>query len=119
MDNQAPLDLRTLETLRALQPKGAPDLLNELIDLFIQTVPPQIEQIRVAITQGDSEALYKTAHALKGNSASIGAVRLADHAKELEQMGRMRNLQGATQPVERIEQEYTRVVNALEQQRKR
>jgi two-component system, sensor histidine kinase and response regulator len=119
LDNQSPLDMKIIETLRALQPKGAPDVLGELIDMFIQNVPPQIERIRVAIQQGDSETLYKTAHALKGNSASIGAVRLADHASELEQNGRMQNLQDATQSVERIEQEFTRAVNALEQQRKR
>jgi len=116
MSNESPLDLETIATLRALQPEGADDIIGELCDMFRKTVPPLIEKMRLAAAQGDSETLYKSAHSLKGNSAALGAVVLAARAKEIEMMGRMKNLQDAVAQVALVEQEYVRALAALEQQ---
>ncbi|MBI5304024.1 MAG: Hpt domain-containing protein [Chloroflexi bacterium] len=116
MWDDATLDLATIETLRALQPEGMGDIIGELLDMFRKTAPPLLQQLRVAAERGDSEALYKTAHSLKGTSAALGAAALAAQAKEIEMMGRMRNLQDVTTQVALVEQEYARALDALEQQ---
>ncbi len=117
MSEGQPLDLVMIETLRGLQPEDAPDIIGELLDMFLKTAPPLLEQIRTAAAQNNSEVLYKSAHALKGNSAALGAVALAECAKQVEMMGRMKNLQDVANQVALVEQEYARAIEALEQQR--
>jgi len=113
MENEYPLDAQMLDSLRALQPEGGPDVIIELFEMFQSVAPPLLEKIRVAAAQGDSDALSKSAHSLKGNSASLGATILAAQLKELEQMGRMKNLHGVADKVARVEREYTRARDAF------
>lgn len=112
-----PLDVEMLNTLRALQPEGDADVIGELFDMFQSVAPPLLEKIRVAVAQRDSELLYKSAHSLKGNSASLGATTLAALLKELELMGRMGDLQGATEKIAQVEKEFERALHALENER--
>ncbi|MBI5652202.1 MAG: Hpt domain-containing protein [Chloroflexi bacterium] len=113
MENDYPLDAQMLDSLRALQPEGGPDVIIELFEMFQTVAPPLLEKIRVAAAQGDSDTLYKSAHSLKGDSASLGASILAAQLKELEQMGRMKKLSGVSDQLARVEREYTRALTAF------
>ncbi len=115
---EQPLDLQMLNELRALQTEDSPqDVIGELIDLLLSTAPPLLEKIRQAIADGDSDALYRSAHSLKGNCASMGAVVLAAQIKELELMGRQNQMEGASEKLVQVEKEYARAIEAVEQER--
>jgi two-component system, sensor histidine kinase and response regulator len=116
MNHNEPLDLETLEALRALQPEGAPDVISELVTMFRNTMPPLLAKLHDAIARQDAELLYKSAHSLKGNSASLGAVILAQRLKEMEQLGRMKIFDGVENQMAIIESEYARALSALEAQ---
>jgi two-component system, sensor histidine kinase and response regulator len=48
--------------------------------------------IQTAVRDGDSQALYSSAHSLKGTLGTLGAHRACEAALTLEQMGRNHDL---------------------------
>ena len=114
---QNPLDMEVLESLRALQTAGAPDLLSELIDLFLVDMPALIDAMRAAIAAGDATALQRAAHSGKGSSANLGAPALARLCKAVEDLGRSGATADAADWMARVEAEYARVAAALERER--
>jgi CheY-like chemotaxis protein len=62
--------------------------LRELVQAFLHEVPNQLELIDRALAQVDIKSLREEAHALKGSSINIGASRMANLAKALEDHGK-------------------------------
>jgi len=52
---------------------GGPRALAEVIDVFLQTIPRRLDDMRQAHKRGDADAIRALAHSLKGASAQIGA----------------------------------------------
>ncbi|MBA3945548.1 MAG: PAS domain-containing protein [Herpetosiphonaceae bacterium] len=117
MPKAATLDHAMLNELRGLQEEGMPDLLSELVDLFMDEAPRLITAIRAAITMGDAGALRVAAHTLKGCSSNLGALVLAGECKKLEDLGRGGALGDAPRGFEAVEMEYARAATALRQER--
>ena len=69
----------------------------ELIGSFLHDLPVQLDLIQAAIAQSDTAELYRIAHKLKSSCASLGAMRLAELVRRLEQAGRQNALDGADQ----------------------
>ena len=63
------------------------ELLQELIDLFLDTTPRLVSDIKTGIEQRDPGAILHSAHALKGALLSIGANQAAHAALQLETIG--------------------------------
>jgi CheY-like chemotaxis protein/HPt (histidine-containing phosphotransfer) domain-containing protein len=116
MDETEPiLNLRVLENFRQLQISGEPDLLHQLIDLYLADVPERLNVLRQALAQGDAARLAQTAHSLKGSSANIGAQRVARVCLELERCGKANDLSAAAEHLATLEQELERARQALSQ----
>jgi HPt (histidine-containing phosphotransfer) domain-containing protein len=65
-----------------------PGVVREIVSDFRQSAAQKIATIRGAIGTGDARALEFEAHSLKGNSATLGASRVAAVASLLEVLGR-------------------------------
>ncbi len=78
------LDQRVWEDLRALGGSEADGLILELISMYLEDAPIQLEAIREAVRQADRRALAFHAHALRSPSASLGALGLAEACAALE-----------------------------------
>ncbi len=78
------LDQRVWEDLRALGGSEADGLILELISMYLEDVPIQLEAIREAVRQADRRAIAFHAHALRSPSASLGALGLAEACASLE-----------------------------------
>jgi HPt (histidine-containing phosphotransfer) domain-containing protein len=111
-----PLDRSVLAGLRGLQEEGEPDILGELIGLFLTDAPPQLVALREAARAGDASSVEQVAHALKGSSGNMGAVRMGAICAELEEMGRSEKLAAAPVGVSRLEEELGRVRAAFEEE---
>ncbi|MDP8904830.1 MAG: Hpt domain-containing protein [Chloroflexota bacterium] len=61
-----------------------PEFLRELVEAYIDDAPAQLASIRVGLAEGDVVLVNRAAHTLKSNSASVGAVGLAEMCRELE-----------------------------------
>ena len=82
-----PLDRE--KTLKKLN--GDLDLLEELIELFINDLTTKINGIQKAVSGGNWDEVARLAHSLKGSSGAIGAEFCRDRAVCLEQVARLRN----------------------------
>ena len=83
------IDKATFEELK--QMSGA-DFINELIDAFLEDAPNMIQNMQTAAAGGDVESFRRNAHSLKSNAYTFGANELGELAKELETMGKEKNL---------------------------
>lgn len=83
------LDQDVLASLRELQGEGEPDLVGELVELFIEDTPARIADLRQAVARGDLEATALAAHSCKGSSANLGATALAGACGALEAAARL------------------------------
>jgi HPt (histidine-containing phosphotransfer) domain-containing protein len=83
------IDKATFEELK--QMSGA-DFINELIDAFLDDGPNMINQMQTALAAKDVESFRRNAHSLKSNANTFGATELGALAKELELMGKEKNL---------------------------
>ncbi len=99
------VDDAALEALRALQEPEGPDVVQEMIELFLGDLAARHEAITAALAGGQADRLRAEAHALKSSAAYIGAPRLAEAAKALEQVARAADLPGAQVAAARLAQE--------------
>lgn len=85
------------------------DFEQELLQMFVQTIAPRIESLRIAIANQDFQQIEKIAHYIKGSSASSGVRSLEALTLELEQQGRSQTLDGADRLFANVEDEFRRV----------
>ena len=111
---EGPLDLSVLAGLRELQEEGEPDILGELIELFLTDVPPQLAALQEAVEAVEAHSVERIAHTLKGSSANMGATRMTAICSELENAGASGDLSRAPELLERLVEEFGRVRMALE-----
>ena len=104
------LDAAALDNLISL---GGDEFLTEVIDTFLADAPELLTTLRRSLDTPDADELRRAAHTLKSNGATLGAQEFAEHCRELEQRAKSGHLEGATELVDRIEQEYERLRDAL------
>lgn len=75
----------------------------ELLRVFLNDLPVQFERMRTAVAQSDADDLYQVAHRLKSSCGSIGAPRLAELVRRLEQAGRQHSLNSAVELLRQVE----------------
>lgn len=83
------LDPATLDRLRELNEPGEPDIVIELLTLFLADAPARLAAVAAAQRAGDARGLQRGAHGLKGAAANIGALRLQALCHRLEDLGRL------------------------------
>lgn len=88
--------------------------LSELLDLFRQDYPGQLQAAREAVSKGDAAALQRVGHALKGALGNLAAPIASRLAGELESMGRSGDIALAGTRVAELEEELPRVIAMLE-----
>ena len=103
------LDHVVIDKLRQLTPPGEPDVLVQVLQLFLQEVPPRIDRLRNVWAAGDIQEMYRVAHSLKGSAGNVGARRLFDVCKQLDDMGRGGDLTGSAPLVDALEIEFGKV----------
>jgi signal transduction histidine kinase/DNA-binding response OmpR family regulator len=114
MSPSAPLDVGTLDRLRALQRQGKPGVLEQVVQLYLGSAPKLLGTLREAISRGDPTAMKRAAHGFKSSCGNVGALTLAALCKEVEAMGGANNTAGAAKVLPAIEAEYEAVLEALQ-----
>lgn len=94
---------------------GDPVFEIELLGEYLKSTPVELDSLRAGIAAGDSARICAAAHTIKGSSGTIGCVALPEVAAELEKMGRMGELEGASETFARLEMQYASVKQLLEE----
>jgi PAS domain S-box-containing protein len=100
-----PLDAAVIKELRDLAGPENPGFLAELTGTYLADLPGRLEAIRSAVKTGNAEALQQSAHALKGSSGNIGALRLQKICLRLELIGKSGTVEGTADLLEVLERE--------------
>ena len=108
------LDRAVMATLRQLTTPGEPDVLTEVLRLFLQEVPPRMDRLRIAYAAGNIEEVYRAAHSLKGSAGNIGAQRFMGVCRQLDEMGRAGDLADAAPLVNALALEYQTVAAEID-----
>ncbi len=81
--SDASLDMEVIEQLKDM------DIVT-LVQLYLKQSPEILQKIYKAVEEGDHDRVRKAAHTLKSSSATIGAMRLSQMCKRLEDANRER-----------------------------
>lgn len=103
------LDPIVIDNLRQLTPPGEPDVLKEVLQLFLDDVPGRIERVRTACQAGNAVELHRAAHSLKGSAGNIGAKDMLAVCRRLDELGKAGEVSGAQGLVASLDAEYSRV----------
>jgi PAS domain S-box-containing protein len=64
-----------------------PDIVDQLLELFLSSTPPLLDELRTAVDAGDQDELRRTAHKLKGSCQNIGATFMVTLCRTIEGAG--------------------------------
>lgn len=107
------LDQQAVARLRALAEASDPSLIDQIFSAFVMDSAERIRALRNALGESDLESMRKAAHALRGASANVGALHIANIAHQLERAGNDVNVSGRTVLVDRLEEEFERVLGEI------
>ena len=110
------LDPQQLDSLRRLEQAAGKPLVREIVNSFLAQASDRLARLRQAFLAADVQELVSVAHSLKGSSAQLGAVRVADLSARLEEKGRNAELSGAAALLTELEQEIEQVRPLLEEE---
>ena len=103
------LDPDVVESLRQLTPPGEPDVLGQILQLFLDEAPKRLDALRSAMASGDAGNVQRTAHSLKGSSGNIGAHAMYDVCRQLDDRAKSGNLAVLQPLVDSLSAEYRKV----------
>src|ERR1700730_15281911 len=112
------VDLSVLTNFDDAQLDGEPDLIVELIDLYLEEASKLLAVMREAVSKKDALPIKQAAHSLRGSSGNLGILQMALMCRELEQM-----ISDDIFPIEllvnKMEQELIQVRQILLEERQR
>jgi len=107
-----PVDPEVLEMLASLQEPAEPDLVTELVTLFLRDTPERLRELSARPLEAGHAA--RAAHSVKGSAGNLGAFALQELASQLEQAGRRGDSADALASLaDALQDEYQRVEQHL------
>jgi CheY-like chemotaxis protein len=102
-----PLDHGVLDQLREDLDDAA--ALRQVVAAFLERTPSMLTELRDAAARGDTAAILAAAHAVKGTSATLGALALSEQCAELERLARAGDMPEIVARVAAVETLYVAV----------
>lgn len=98
---------------------GSEDLLLELAQVFVESCPDMMREIREAVSNDDASALHRAAHNLKGSARIFAAGAVVEEALRLEEMGAHADLKAAEESSAHLERAAAQLCAALSERIRR
>ena len=92
---------------------GDQELLESVVQMFLEECPSLIANLRTAVLQRDAKSLELAGHTLRGLVANFGAASVCELAFKLELMGKEGNLAESEAVTTALEAELQRVIAAV------
>jgi len=93
---------------------GDRQLYDELVEVFKKECAGVAAEMRRQLGDGDLRALERSAHTFRGASSNLGAVGVSEAAQELERRAESKNLEGAREQLQVLQNELERLFDELE-----
>ena len=109
------LDQRRLAELGGLDSSGRDSaLIGRLIECFLARIPVDLADLRTALHHGDAARALRVTHHLKGAAATVGSSGMVSLCEQLELRARAGTVPPADGLLPLLEQEFDRVIHALD-----
>lgn len=86
------LDMSVVEELLSFADDGDPELLLDLIRMFLDDGPSKVRAVTEGLLAGDFDKMERAAHSLKGSSGNLGAKLLQDVCEQIQVTARNHQL---------------------------
>lgn len=86
------LDMSVVEELLSFSDDGDPELLLDLIQMFLDDGPEKVRAVQEGLLAGDFDKMERAAHSLKGSSGNLGARILQETCERIQVATRQRQL---------------------------
>ncbi|MEO5330769.1 MAG: response regulator [Magnetococcus sp. YQC-5] len=93
--------------------KAVPGTFTMVIEEFLSSTPGLLEAVEQAAKQQSPEQVYAAAHALKSNSATVGALALAELCATMEQAARQGDVEPAVKLIKTATESFHAAVPDL------
>jgi CheY-like chemotaxis protein len=108
--NQEIFNIRAINNIREVEQQTGRILLPSILDGFTNQMQEKLAEISNDLHSGDSDRLYRTAHAIKSMSANIGAEKVRLISAEVEGLGRSGNIASVENSLLEISEAYEEFV---------
>lgn len=109
-----PVNMEVIQELLDLSDGGDPELLIDLIEMFLEDSPIKMAAIQEGLETTDWEMVERAAHSLKGSSGNLGAVRLQDHAELFQVASREDSPEKLHAELGELQERFTEARQALQ-----
>lgn len=92
---------------------GDEELARSILRTFVESIPQQIQQLKISLDENDIAATQLHAHTIKGASANIGGEALRAAALAVEKCTKSGDVNGMRKGLREIEQQYERLNEIL------
>jgi len=100
------LDMSVVEELMSFADDGDPELVLDLIQMFLDDGPGKVQSVVQGVAQGDFERAERAAHSLKGSSGNLGARILSQVCEQLQNATRNHRVEDSRRLAPMLQQEY-------------
>ena len=107
------LDMSVVEELLSFSDDGDPELLLDLIQMFLDDGPSKVNAVTEGLAAGDFEKMERAAHSLKGSSGNLGARLLQDTCEQMLFATRHQKLEESRQLTAKLADRYAEAEVAL------
>jgi HPt (histidine-containing phosphotransfer) domain-containing protein len=114
-----PVDLALLASYEEIQLDGEPDLIVELIDLYLEDAPRRVASMRESLSSVNWLSVKREAHGLRGSSGSLGVLQMALICGEIEAADGTESHSTVAAQLSCLERELERVVPIFLAERQR
>ena len=90
------------------------ELLLRCIQAFKENAPVLVSEICSGVEHNTADQVMRAAHTLKSNSGSLGVMRLMESCRQMEEMARRGDLDGADVLIAAIQQQLSRAIELLD-----
>ncbi len=107
------LDMSVVEELLSFSDDGDPELVMDLIQMFLDDGPAKVTAVTEGLAAGDLEKAERAAHSLKGSSGNLGAKLLQNACEQMQLATRYHKLDESRQLLASFTARFTEAEAAL------
>jgi len=111
--NSAVIDKTFIDEIATLQKTGRPNILEKIIDKYLESFPSRTENLNQAVIANDIDNIRLIAHSMKSSSAMLGATAMSELFNEVEQLALGGTIEGVAELVTKIESDFGLLKDAL------
>ena len=108
------INMGVVEELLSLSDQGDPELLVDLIQMYLEDGPHKLEEITEGLATLDYDRVEKAAHSLKGSAGNLGAVLVQNDCETLQVASREHELDTIRSSVGELQSHYRDAEMALQ-----